>query len=92
MNRMILLLAGALAAHPALAAPEPLASVVVAELQRKAAAGEPAKPLATPVDADVRFERTATVLPDGTVMYGCRDAGRRDFRISGERDGAQVQR
>ena len=35
MNRMILLLAGALAALPALAAPEPLASVVVAELQRK---------------------------------------------------------
>lgn len=92
MNRIFLLLGGALAALPVLAAPEPLASITVAELQRKAAAGEPAKPRAMPVDADVRFERTATVLPDGTVSYGCRDAGRRDFRISGGRDGAQVQR
>lgn len=92
MNRVFLLLAGALVALPVLAAPEPLASITVAELQRKAAAGEPARPRPTAVDPDVRFERTATLLPDGTVSYGCRAAGRRDFRIPGGRDGAQVQR
>lgn len=92
MHRSTLLLVALLPAATALAAPEPLVSVTVAELERQAATGLPAKQPLPAVEADIRFERTATIAADGSVSYGCRAAPRHDFRAPGGRPGGEVQR
>lgn len=81
MTGTALLSAAALLAMPLPALSGPLDSIPLVELERRAAAGLPARP-GPPVAADdaIRFERTATLAADGTVVYGCRAADRRDFR------------